>query len=54
MQNTGIIMKEFFEMWSCAIRKSAFEQARKSVQAERDFGKMQLMDNSAYVAKYFK
>ena len=32
VRNTGIIMEEFFEMWSYAIRKSTFEQAKKSIQ----------------------
>jgi hypothetical protein len=32
IQSTGIIMEEFFEMWSYAIQKSTFEQAKKSIQ----------------------
>ena len=39
IQNTGIIMEEFFEMWSYAIRKSTFEQARKSIQDWEGFWK---------------
>ena len=39
IQNTGIIMEEFFEMWSYAIRKSTFEQAKKSIQDWEGFWK---------------
>jgi hypothetical protein len=39
IQNTGIIMEEFFEMWSYAIRKSTFDQARKSIQDWEGFWK---------------
>jgi hypothetical protein len=39
IQNTGIIMEEFFEMWSYAIRKSTFEQAKKSIQDWQGFWK---------------
>jgi hypothetical protein len=39
IQNTGIIMEEFFEMWSYAIRKSTFEQAKKSIQDWERFWK---------------
>lgn len=39
IQNTGIIMEEFFEMWSYVIRKSTFEQARKSIQDWEGFWK---------------
>ena len=38
-QNTGIIMEQFFEMWSYAIRKSTFEQANKSIQGYEEFWK---------------
>ncbi len=39
IQSTGIIMEEFFEMWSYAIRKSTFEQAKKSIQDWKGFWK---------------
>lgn len=39
IQNSGIIMEEFFEMWSYAIRKSTFEQAKKSIQDWERFWK---------------
>ena len=39
IQNTGIIMEEFFEMWSYAIRKSTFEQAKTSIQGWEGFWK---------------
>jgi len=38
-QNTGIIMEQFFEMWSNAIRKSNFEIASKSIQEYEEFWK---------------
>ena len=39
IQNTGIIMEGFFEMWSYVIRKSTFEQVRKSIQDWEGFWK---------------
>jgi len=38
-QNTRIIIEQFFEMWSYAIRKSDFEIARKSIQEWEGFWK---------------
>lgn len=38
-QNTRIIIEQFFEMWSYAIRKSNFEIARKSIQEWEGFWK---------------
>lgn len=38
-QNTGILMEEFFEMWSYAIRKSNFELAKKTIQNWNAFWK---------------
>ena len=38
-QNTRIIIEQFFEMWSYAIRKSNFEIARKSIQEWEEFWK---------------
>ena len=38
-QNTKIIIEQFFEMWSYAIRKSNFEIARKSIQEWEGFWK---------------
>ena len=38
-QNTRIIIDQFFEMWSYAIRKSNFEIARKSIQEWEGFWK---------------
>lgn len=39
IQNTGIIIEEFFDMWFYAIRKSTFEQATKSIQEWERFWK---------------
>jgi hypothetical protein len=38
-QNAEIIMEEFFEMWSYAIRKPNFELAKKTIQNWENFWK---------------
>jgi hypothetical protein len=38
-QNTEIIIEQFFEMWSNAIRKSNFELANKLIQGYEEFWK---------------
>ena len=38
-QNTGILMEEFFEMWSYAIRQSNFELAKNIIQNWNGFWK---------------
>lgn len=36
-QNTALMIEQFFEMWSCAIKESNFETAVKSIQSWQEF-----------------